>query len=139
MRVLLEQLDRVELGIVVRESPKIRSATGRRGARPANEERTLHALCRSPIRGRLSARSGLETRRLHALPREELVDRLAVHAEDASHAHGVETAVVNQTTDRLRMDTELRRDLSDADETAGLSAYRRHDPCKALQVPTDAA
>jgi hypothetical protein len=62
-----------------------------------------------------------------------------VDAQNASDAHGVETAVVDQTTDRLRMHTELRRNLSDADETAGLSAYRRHNPCTALQVPTDAA
>jgi hypothetical protein len=87
----------------------------------------------------LSVRSGLETRGLDALACEKAVDRLTVDAQNASDAHGVEAAVVDQTPDRLRVHAELGRDLSDADETAGFSAYRRHNPCEALQVPSDAA
>jgi hypothetical protein len=60
-------------------------------------------------------------------------------AQDASDAHGVEAAVVDQTPDRLRMHAELGRDLSDADETTGFSAYRRHNPPQALQVPSNTA
>jgi hypothetical protein len=94
----------------------------------------------SPSGGRLSARSGLETRGLDALASEEAVDRLTVDAQNASDAHGVEAAVVDQTPDRLGVHAELGRDLSDADETAaGLSAYRRHNPSEALQVPSDTA
>ena len=51
-----------------------------------------------------------------------------MHAKDASYAHGIEPAVVDQTPHRLRMHAELLRDLTDADETVGLSAYRRHNP-----------
>jgi hypothetical protein len=88
----------------------------------------------------LSACSGLETRGLDALASEEAVDRLTVDAQNASDAHGVEAAVVDQTPDRLGVHAELGRDLSDADETAaGLSAYRRHNPSEALQVPSDTA
>jgi hypothetical protein len=94
---------------------------------------------RSPIRGRLSACSGLETGGLDALASEEAVDRLTVDAQNASDAHGVEAAVVDQTPDCLGVHAELGRDLSDAHETAGLSAYRRHNPSEALQVPSDTA
>ena len=84
-------------------------------------------------------RSGLETRRLHALPREEAVDCLAVDAQHASDSHRVETAVMDQTPDRLGMHAELRRNLADADETLGLSTYGRHNPPEPSQVPKDAA
>ena len=94
---------------------------------------------RSPIRGRLSVRSGLETRRLHALPREEAVDCRAVHAQHASDSHRVETAVMDQTPDRLGMHAELRRNLADADETLRLSTYGGHNPPEASQVQSDAA
>ena len=87
----------------------------------------------------MSARSGLETRGLDPLACEKAVDRLTMDAQNASDADGVEAAVVDQTPDRFRMHAELGRDLSDADETAGFSAYRRHNPCEALQVRSDAA
>jgi hypothetical protein len=84
-------------------------------------------------------RSGLETRGLDALPCEESVDGLAVYAEHTADTHRVETAVMNQTPDRLGMHAELRRNLADADETLRLSAYGRHNPPEASQVPSDAA
>jgi hypothetical protein len=75
----------------------------------------------------LSASSVLETRGLHALPREEAVDCLAVHAKDATDADGVEPSVVDQPPDRLGVDTELRRHLTDADEAIGFRVHRRHN------------
>ena len=60
--------------------------------------------------------SALETRGLHALTREEAVDRLAVHAQHAPDTHGIETTVVNQAPNRLRVDAELLRDVANADE-----------------------
>jgi hypothetical protein len=61
--------------------------------------------------------SGLETRGLHALTREKAIDRLAMNPEHAAHSHGVQAAVVNQATDRLRVDAELVSHLTNADET----------------------
>jgi hypothetical protein len=71
------------------------------------------------VRARWSFRapSGLETRGLHALAREKAIDGLAMNAQNAADAHGVETPVVNQAPDRLRVDTQLVRDLTHADET----------------------
>jgi len=59
----------------------------------------------------------LETRGFHALTREETIDRLAMNAKHAPDTHGVKPPVVNQAPDRLRMDPELVRDLTHADET----------------------
>jgi hypothetical protein len=56
-----------------------------------------------------------------------------MNAQDASDAHGVEPTVVDQSPDRLWMNAELRRDFSNAYQP-GLSAYRRHNSCEALQV-----
>jgi len=67
----------------------------------------------------------LETRRLHALPRKKEIDRLAVYAQHTPDAHGVETTVVDQTTNGLGVDTELIRDITNADEI-WLSICRRH-------------
>jgi len=90
-----------------------------------------HVLSAASLRDAL----GLETRGLDALAREEAVDRLSMDAENATDPHRVEAAVVNQPPDRLRMDAELVRDVTDADETPGLFAYRRHNSPEALQVP----
>jgi hypothetical protein len=68
----------------------------------------------------------LETRRLHALEREKAIDGLAVNAEYAANPHGVEPAVVNEPADRLGMNAELGRDLTDADKPLRF-AYRRHN------------
>jgi hypothetical protein len=65
----------------------------------------------------------LETRRLHTLAREELLDGFTVHAQDASDAHRIEAAVVNETADRLGMYAELVGDLANADEAIRL--FRR--------------
>jgi hypothetical protein len=70
----------------------------------------------------------LETRRLHALEREKAIDGLAVNAEYAPNPHGVEPAVVNEPADRLGMNAELGRDLTDADKPIRFAAYRRHNP-----------
>jgi hypothetical protein len=64
----------------------------------------------------------LETRRLNALPREKAVD-----------PHGIEPAVVDQPPDGLGVHAQLIRYLANADEP-GLSACRRQNPRKALQV-----
>jgi len=40
-----------------------------------------------------------------------------MNPQHAAHAHCVETAVVDQAADRLRMDAELVRDLTNANET----------------------
>jgi hypothetical protein len=58
----------------------------------------------------------LETRWLHALPREEAVDRFPVNAEDAADAHRIQSPVMDQPSDRLRVHTELIRNLANADE-----------------------
>jgi hypothetical protein len=70
-------------------------------------------------------RSVLETRGLHALPREKEIDCLAVHAQHTSDAHCVETAIVDQATNGFRVDAELVRDITHADEVR-LLIRRRH-------------
>ena len=82
----------------------------------------------------MSRVSGLETRRLHALAHEEMVERRAVHAEDAADTNSVQPPVVNQATDRLRMDAELLCDVADADESFGLVLRSRHASCNLSQV-----
>jgi hypothetical protein len=66
----------------------------------------------------------LETRRLHSLTRKEAVDRTAMNTEDTSDPHSIEPSVVDQTPNRLGVDTELRRDLPDADQSCLLSVCR---------------
>jgi hypothetical protein len=46
-------------------------------------------------------------------------------AQDAADTHRIESTVVDQPPDRLRMHAELIRHLAYADEP-GISAYRRH-------------
>jgi hypothetical protein len=58
----------------------------------------------------------LETRGLHALAREKGVERRTVHAKHTPDAHCIETPLVNQASDRLRMDAELIGDFPNADE-----------------------
>jgi hypothetical protein len=58
-------------------------------------------------------------------------------AEDAADAHGIESTVVDQPPDRLRMHAELIRHLAYADEP-GISACRRHAG-EASQVPPSRA
>jgi hypothetical protein len=65
----------------------------------------------------------LETRRFHALPREEAVDRLSMDSEDAADANSIQSPVVDQPPDRLRVDAELIRNLANADEP-GVSSSR---------------
>jgi hypothetical protein len=65
----------------------------------------------------VSVPSGLETRWLHALPREKAIDSVAMNAQHATDTHCVETAVVDQTANRLRMDAELVRNLTNAHES----------------------
>jgi hypothetical protein len=81
---------------------------------------------RGPISPRISPVSALETRRLHALAREKAVDRFTVNAQHASHAHGVEPAVVNQAPNGFRMDAELVGDVANTDEVVGLMLRRWH-------------
>jgi hypothetical protein len=80
----------------------------------------------------------LETRGLHALAREEAVDRLSMNSEYTSNPHCVEPAVVDETPNGLRMDAELVRNLSDADE-GWFSAGGRHGRGEDSQVPADDA
>ena len=56
------------------------------------------------------------TRGLHTLAREEAVDGLTVNAKHASNPYRVEPAVVDQASDRLRMDAELVRNLPNTDQ-----------------------
>ena len=49
-----------------------------------------------------------------------MIDRLAVHAQHTPDAHGVESAVVDQTTNGFRVDPELVRDLTHADEVSAV-------------------
>ena len=69
--------------------------------------------------------SGLETRRLHALPCKEAVHRFAMDAQDATDTHRIESTVVDQPPDRLRVHAELIRHLAYADEPR-ISACRGH-------------
>jgi hypothetical protein len=66
---------------------------------------------------RVSGLLGLETRGLDALTGEKAIDSFSVDAEHATHTYGVEAAVVDQATDRFRMDTQLVGDFTNADET----------------------
>jgi hypothetical protein len=59
------------------------------------------------------------------LPRKKAVDRFAVNAEDAADAHGIQSPVVDQPPDRLRVHAELIRNLANADEP-GFFASCRH-------------
>jgi hypothetical protein len=54
------------------------------------------------------------------LPREKAVDRLAVDAQHAPDANGVEPAVVDQASNRFGMNAELVGDLANTDETVRL-------------------
>lgn len=58
-------------------------------------------------------------------------------AENASDADRVEPPVVDQPPDRLRMDAQLVRNLTDTDKPPGIAAYGRHNSSEALQVPQD--
>jgi len=78
----------------------------------------------------------LETRGLYALTREKAVDGLAMHAKHATDTHGVEPAVVDQASDRLRMDAELVRNFTNADETR-IAAGRGHLRASLVQVGAD--
>jgi len=62
----------------------------------------------------------LETRRLHALAREKAVERRTVDAKDASYTHRVQSPIVNQASDRFRMDAELIGDFPHAHESRGI-------------------
>jgi hypothetical protein len=68
----------------------------------------------------------LETRWFHALPRKKVVDRLSVNAEDAADPNRIQSPVVDQPPDRLRVHAELIRNLANADEP-GSFAWCRHD------------
>jgi hypothetical protein len=61
-----------------------------------------------------------------------------MNSEYASNPHSVEPAVVDETPDGLRMDAELVRNLSDADE-GWFSAGGRHGRGEDSQVPADDA
>jgi hypothetical protein len=76
----------------------------------------------------------LETRGLDALAREKAIDRRPMDTEDAADADGVEPAVVDQAANSLRMDAQLISDVTDADQTPGFFAYRRHNSDEASQV-----
>jgi hypothetical protein len=52
------------------------------------------------------------------LARKEAVDAFPVNAEDAADTHRIQPPVVDQPPDRLRMHTELIRNLANADEPA---------------------
>jgi len=67
----------------------------------------------------------LETRRLHALPRKKAVDRFPVNAEDAADTHRIQSPVVDQPPDRLRVHAELIRNLANTDESR-FFAWCRH-------------
>jgi hypothetical protein len=67
----------------------------------------------------------LETRRLHALTREEAVDRFSMDAKDTPDAHRIQSPIVNQAPNRLRVHTELICNLAHAHE-AGISVSGRH-------------
>jgi hypothetical protein len=59
-----------------------------------------------------------------------------VHAQDAADAHGVETAVVDEAPDRLRVHAELSGDLAHAVQ-AGMRLRGQH--CQHLHVLFPAA
>ena len=68
--------------------------------------------------------------RLDSLPREEAVDGVLVDAENSPDADRVETAVVDQASNRLRVDTQLPRDFADAVQAVGLGVDGRHGRAK---------
>ena len=78
----------------------------------------------------------METRRLHALAREKAVDRLAVHAQHPTDAHGIETSVVNQATNCLGVNSELIGDVPNAHELR-LSVRGGHAAINLPQEPVN--
>jgi hypothetical protein len=49
------------------------------------------------------------------LPRKEAVDRFPMHAKDTADTDRIESSVVDQPPDRLRVHAELIRDVANAD------------------------
>jgi len=74
----------------------------------------------------MSGLSALKTRGFHALPRKKAVDGVAMNTQDAPNANGVEPPVMNQSSNRLRMNAELVCDITNADEAVGLLLRRWH-------------
>ena len=60
------------------------------------------------------------------MAREKAVDGFAVNPQHAPDTNGVEPTVMDQASDRLRMNAELIGDLADADETVRLLLRRCH-------------
>src|SRR5215212_6134452 len=108
----------------------------RRATRPTYNARLSRSV-RWPIRPRISRVSGLETRRLDALASEKAIDRVAVHAQHAPDAHGVEPTVVNQPANRLGVHAELVRDVADTDEPIWLLLRSRHAPAQPTAVDAE--
>src|SRR3954447_20910631 len=105
-------------------SRRTRSSPPRRATRPTWTARFSRS-ARAPMTTRISPVSVLETRRLHALPRQKGVDRSAMDSQHTSNSHCIETAVVDQSPNRLGMDAQLIRHVTDADEIR-LSVSGRH-------------
>jgi hypothetical protein len=59
------------------------------------------------------------------LPREKAVDSFPMNAEDAADAHRIQSPVVDQPPDRLRVHAELIRNLANADKPGSI-AWCRH-------------
>ena len=59
------------------------------------------------------------------MPRKKAIDCFPVNAEDAADADRIQSPVVDQPPDRLRMHAKLIRNLANADEP-GFSAWCRH-------------
>lgn len=89
--------------------------------------RTLEAFCPRAQQAHFSDSSGLETRGLHPLACEKVLDGLAMYAKHPPDPHRVEPTVMDETTDRFRVDAELVRHFTDADQ-AWLPSGGRHDP-----------
>src|SRR5438034_7284310 len=66
------------------------------------------------------------SRRLYTLPSEETFERLALDAEHAPDADGVEAAVVDQPADRLRVDAQAARDVTDGIEGVFNRSHESH-------------
>ena len=98
---------------------------------PPDVQRALQTIRPDAHQGDISRCLCLETRWLHALARKKAVDRFAMDAQDPANAHRIESAVVDQPPDRLRMHAKLIRRLAYADKP-GISACRRHccAPCR---------
>jgi pyridoxine/pyridoxamine 5'-phosphate oxidase len=60
------------------------------------------------------------------LVREKAIDGFAMYTQHTTDTHRVETAVVDEPPNRLRVHAELRSDVSDADESARFSTHGRH-------------